>query len=156
MAWSTDMVTMLRILIDDYTSPYTYDNTRLQTLIAVAGQLVQTELTFDNTYTIDVSVPSITPDPVTAADDAFINLTVLKAACILSMSESRTAASKGMLVKDGPSTIDARDMASSKSGVAEDYCEAYQKAKKDYQAGNSSAGQAVVGPYNIGMAESGR
>ena len=114
---------------------------------------MQTEVSFTTTYTVSIAGPTISPDPVSLVDNGFINLVVLKAACILVTSEYRTASAKGLSVKDGPSSIDGRQVATSKGALAGDMCKKYEDAKKAYQAGDRSAGQAIVGPYNIGYSD---
>lgn len=149
MAWTTQMVTLVRYLINDITAPYTFSDSRLQTAIAVSTQLVLHELTFKQTYTVDITIPSITPDPTQMPDNAFINLISLKTACLMDTSLFRTkAAQAGVSVRTGSHSIDSK-------GQLEGYnrllqigpCKAYEEAKLEYIAGNAVPGRAILGPF---------
>ena len=149
MAWKTEIGMIVRYLIGDvdYDNP-TYDDDRLQETILVSSQLVNCELGFS--YSIDVDECVLSPDPTLGTkDNGFINLVSLKAACIILNSEFRTAAGRAVNFVDGPSRIDSRDTATALKDLARAMCEGYEQAKKEYRAGNSIAGAAIVGPYRI-------
>ena len=77
MAWQSEMVRMLRHVVNDLdSSSYSFTDDRLEESILVSAQLVLTEIDFENTYTVDVDGLVLTPDPTTLADkdDAFINI----------------------------------------------------------------------------------
>jgi hypothetical protein len=148
MAWQDEMVPMLRYLIDDFGSTLTYTSTRLEHIIAVAAQLSLLDMTFDKSYAIDITQVSITPDPTAETrDDGFIGLVCLKAACIIASAEVKTAAGEGIRVTDGPHTIDLTMGSQIKQTRAKDICAKFEQARKQYLAGNSKAGVAVLGPY---------
>jgi hypothetical protein len=152
MAWEIEMVQIVRNLIGDVseTSP-TYSIPRLQTMILTAGQLLNGSVDFYKSYTIDVDEGILTPDPTTATkDNGFINLVCLKTACIILRSEWRTASNSALSVKDGPSTIDGKGIATAKEALANEMCEAFEDALKQYLMGNSKAGEAIVGPHRYG------
>ena len=147
MAWTDDMVQIVRGLINDLDSA-TYSNARLQEIIVIAGVLVYKEVDFDKNYVINVNTPDITPDPTDATrDDSFINLVSIRSACIILGSEAKTAAGQNFRIVDGPSTIDTAGSARSKQTLADNMCEDYIRAKLDFQAGNSRAGQAILTAY---------
>lgn len=153
MAWQTEMVYILRHLIDDYIvddddSNATYANTRLEETILVAAQLVQTDgVEFSNTYLVDVDACTLSPDPtVGTKDNAFINLAVLKAACIIISSSYRTAASQGIRITDGPSTIDLSGKATALKDASKEMCERYESAKTQFNL-SGVLGQAILTPY---------
>ncbi len=148
MAWQTEMVLILRYFINDLGSPPVYTDERLQTLLAIAGQYVQFDLGFPQ-YTIDISVPSITPDPCDAKDKAFINLVVLKAACLLDGWGLREKlATSGISVKSGPDTVSTGGQLSGYQWLLKNgACKGYDDAKWEYQAGNLSPGAAILGPF---------
>ena len=148
MAWQDTMVPIVRGLIFDLTSPYTYSCTRLEELIAVAAVLVTQELTFSTTYTIDLEAVTITPDP--SSDEDFVALVCLRTACLISHGEHRDAAKKAISVKDGPAFVDTKDRAKHLGDLAEDACTAYSRAKVNYQIGDGSLGRVIVGPYAAG------
>ena len=76
MAWQSEMTTIVRHLINDTDiSDPTFTNSRLETSILVAAQLMNNEINFGKVYTIDVDGCSLSPDPtVETKDNAFINL----------------------------------------------------------------------------------
>jgi len=147
MAWQDDMVTMLRVVIDDNGSNPEYSNSRLEEVIVVAATMTKKDVDFDNNYTISVSSVTISPDPVTSSDNAFINLVTMKSACLLANSEYKTEAGRAITVRDGSSAIDNKGVAAAKKGWRDSICEDYSKAEKEYRIGNSQAGKSIIGPY---------
>ena len=148
MAWQNEMVIILRHLINDLGTPL-YDSPRLEETILVAAHLIQNEIDFDNTYTIDVGAATLSPDPTTLTikDTAFISLTCLKAMSLIAEAEAKTYTLTGMVVKDGPSSIDMGNVYKGMVERAKEAHKRYEQAKIQYQAGNSRAGEAVLGPY---------
>lgn len=149
MAWTDDMPTIVRYLINDLdTTNYAYSNGRVRQTIVVAAQLVLNEIDFDKTYTVTISTSGISPDPTAATkDDAFINLVSLKSACLIASSELRTKGLDAIRVSDGSSSIDAGGILRGFELLSKDLCQRYENAKIQYKAGNSVAGQAVLSPY---------
>jgi hypothetical protein len=153
MSWQGQLSTIVRYLIDDIDSTkYKYSDSRIETTIIVASQFVTLEVDLNNTYTINVEQCSLSPDPTDAdtKDDAFINLVCLKAACIIVGSEVRSESGNAISIKDGPSAIDLRGVASTLIVLYKDLCEKYDKLLLDYRAGGSIVGQAILGPYSPG------
>jgi hypothetical protein len=147
MAWQDDMVTMLRVVIDDAGSNPTYSNSRLEEVIVVAAHLTKQAVDFDNDYTVDIQDVSITPDPVNAQDYSFINLVILKAGCVLANSEYKTDGARAISVRDGSASVDQRGVADAKKNWRDMICSQYDKAEREYRMGNSQAGEAIIGPY---------
>ena len=152
MSWQGQMSTILRYLIDDIdSSAYKFSDHRIETTLLVAAQLVTLEVDFDNTYTINVEQCKLTPDPTDdTKDNAFINLVCLKASCVMIGSQIRSEAANSISIKDGPSAIDLRGVASTLTVLYADLCQKYDKAVLDYKAGNSIGGQGILGPYSPG------
>ena len=153
MAWQNEMVIMLRHVVNDLdSSSYSFTDDRLEESILVSAQLVSTEIDFENTYTIDVDGLILTPDPTALADkdDAFINLVVLKASCVILGSEVRSNALNSIALKDGPSSIDLRGITSGLTTLYQHLCEKYEASVMQYKAGSSIAGQAILSPYSPG------
>ncbi len=148
MAWQDTIVPIVRGLIFDLTSPFTYSCTRLEELIAVSAVLVTQEVSFTTAYVIDLDAISITPDPSGNAD--FVALVSIRTACLISQGEHRDAAKKAFSVKDGPAFVDTKDRAKHLGDLAEDACMMYQRAKTNYQIGDGTLGRAIVGPYTTG------
>ena len=149
MAWTDDMPTIVRYLINDLdTTNYAYSNGRVRQTIVVAAHLVLSEIDFDKTYTVTISTSGISPDPTAATkDDAFINLVSLKSACLIASSELRTKGLDAIRVSDGSSSIDAGGILRGFELLSKDLCQRYEDAKIQYKAGNSGAGQAILSPY---------
>ena len=151
MVWQTEMVRIVRHLINDVDAT-SYADDRLEETILVSSQLVLHEIDFDNTYTVDVDGLSLSPDPTGLAnkDNAFINIISLKSACIILSSEVRTHGLNAIRMSDGPSSIDMTGIARNIAVSSQDMCGRYEHAVMQYKAGGSIAGQAILGPYSPG------
>lgn len=149
MAWQNEIVRIVRHLISDIdTDDPTYDNSRLEETVLVAAQLVRNELEFATNYTIDVDAATFTPDPTDSPkDNDFITLISLKASLLILASEYKTYSVTSMRISDGPSSIDTTDMTRNAKFLYENALADYIRAKNQYRAGNSVAGQAILSPY---------
>jgi len=166
MSWQGEMITIVRHLVDDVDQTnYTYSDERLETTILVAAQIVVLELTFENTYVIDVEQCTLTPDPTDPTtslatankDDGFINLVSLKAACIILGSEFKANGLKAVRVSDGPSSVDMTAIAGNLKFLYENACKKYEEYKMNFVAGNiNGGGQAILSPYSPGSDAVGR
>ena len=111
MHWQNHTLKMVRYLINDVDSEnYKYSDERIKSTVAVASQLVVLELDFKFSYEVDLVEETITPNPI--YDTPFINLVVLKTACIIIGGEVKTEAANSISIKDGPSAIDLRGVSS--------------------------------------------
>lgn len=153
--WQAEMTTLLRVLIDDISSPQTYQDKRLVQVLAVAAQLVTSELNFANNFKVDVQALTIDPNPVdrdSTRDDNFINLVCMKAACLIDRGETRKSVSQGIAIRDGSSSIDLRGSMDGRLKLLEKgWCAAYEDAKLEYQAGRNGivAGAAIMTPFRV-------
>lgn len=156
MTWQSEMIPLLRHLINDLdSSNQSFDDERLEGTVIVAAQLLMNEIDFDdppgNNYTLSIDALSISPDPTAGTkDDAFINLVSLKAACVIVGSEVRTNSLNAMVVRDGPSSLDMKAIAQNLNVLYKDLCSKLDTAIMQYKAGNSRVGQAVFSPYSPG------
>lgn len=153
MAFFTECVTIIRWLINDLSSAPTYTDQRLEELLLVAAQYVNQEIDFAQSYVVDADELTLTPDPTlrSSRDEPFINLTCLKAACILDVAETRTATGQSIAIKDGSSSIDLRGNAASKLALLKaGWCAQYQMAKEEFLEGNrQSVGAIILTPFKI-------
>lgn len=159
MSWQGEMSTIVRHLISDLdSSNYTYSDSRIETSILVAAQIVLVEVQFENTYTVDVEQCYLNPDPTDPKtglatankDDGFINLVSLKSACIILGSEMKTQSRNAIRITDGPSTMDFTAVAANTKFLYEFACKQYDEYKFNYAAGNTPVGKAILSPYSPG------
>lgn len=149
MSWSTELITMVRYLINDLSDTPTYTDERLTQAIVISASMMAQECSFDS-YTINVSDQTISPDPTDGAKDIpFINLTALKTACFIDNSTFRTkAASAGITVKTGTHLVDSKGNLDGYKYLLENgACKAYEDAKADYVYGSLLPGRAILGPF---------
>lgn len=143
MYWQGVMIPMLRVLIDDnpYSGTYVYKDTRLVETLVVAAMFVTQEITFSNKYDINVIDSSITPDPYELNDKLFMNMVVLKAACIIDHGQLRQKALlSGLEAKCGPATLRTLEhMDGFKDIIELGPCKMYEQLKEE----NAFSGEAL-------------
>jgi len=153
MSWQSELSTIVRYLVNDLDpNNYQYSDERIEITSVVAAQMVILDVSLPTQYDINVQSISISPDPTSdPKDNLFVNLIALKAACIILGSEVKTQGMNAISIKDGPSAIDLRGVASAMTFLYQDICAKYEKllqdAKEDLVA---AAGQAILGPYSPG------
>jgi hypothetical protein len=154
--WQTEMVTILRHLINDLDATPKYNDGRLSELLIVSAQFVNTEVDFDQEYIIDVDNLLLTPDPTdrvaNTRDDSFINLVCLKAACSMDQTEARIAAKQAVSIRDGKSAISLGGVLEGRLSLLKQggWCEAYEKAKLEFQTNRAVvAGAAIISPFRV-------
>lgn len=127
----------------------TYTDDRLTRLLIVSALQLTQEVSFDTSYTVDISLSTITPDPSDAdtKDNAFINLLCLKAASILLDSEVRYYSLDTIRVSDGPSSIDTTSRSTFVKEAAKLMSTRYNQTKILHQTGN--AGAAILTPTTV-------
>lgn len=145
--WISPCIILLRSMIADMIPPYRYADGSLQSLLASAAQLITTEI--GSTYVIDVVQQTIDPDPVDSLDNSFVNLMVLKAACIVDNSEARLATTRGVLLRNADKTVDLTKVSEGKLAIWKNgWCKNFDTAKIEYLTGDgSAAGMAIIGPF---------
>lgn len=153
MSWQVECKLILRHLIDDLDcTDYKYTDRRLEELLIVAAQFVNVDVDLRQEYTIDADQLTLDPDPTArdARDESFINLMILKAACILERAEARKAAGKAVSLSDSFGTkVDLTGNLQGALALLKDgYCKAYTDAKLEYSLDNMAVvGAAVMGPF---------
>ena len=147
--WKYEMTTLLRYVINDTdTTQRQFTDERLCNLLVASAHMTLGVVDFPRNYIIDVPTSGISPDPTSGSkDSSFINLVVLKAACLLAGGEYRTASNKGIVIKDGPSSVDARGVVEAKKTIMDFACSKYESAELEFRLGNSNAGEAIIGPH---------
>jgi hypothetical protein len=154
--WDEEMIILLRHVIDDLDTVPKYSDDRLAQLILLSGQYVQNENAFLQTYNIDIVDLDITPDPTNekagTRDEQFIDLTILKAACLLSSSGLLKVAAENMSVREGPYSFDGRGKLTGRNLAAKTWCDAYKDAAWEYGLYQRlETGRAIIGPYRLAM-----
>jgi len=153
MAWDNEMRVILRVLINDTDeSAFTYSDERLDTLIVVAARYTIQDVDFSTDYIVDIVSPDISPDPTTTrnlSNLSFVNLTVLKAACLVDQSILRTkAAIAGIRAKCGPAVIETmRHMEGFKELLDSGPCASYETLKLEYAMGNLQPVEIILSPF---------
>ena len=152
MAWQTEMTLIVRTLISDLdpVSP-TYSDARIEQVIAVAATYVKQDANLSQTYDINVTATTISPDPTLGVrDDWFVGLTCLKSACILDQSTFRTkAAVDGVRASLGSASIGiSSNLSGFKTILDQGPCALYQQSLNDLNIGNASGViQAILSPF---------
>ena len=147
--WQDEMVPMLRIIINDVGAAPTYTDGRLETILVVAAHLIQTEISYSNTYVIKISDTTITPDPYTAGDTTFMNFTVMKSACLVDQSTFRTEALRaGVKARLGDAVLETMDRLSGfKELLNNGPCQAFEAMKDDFLFGSGDICKAILSPF---------
>jgi len=106
--WTGAMINMLRVVIDDnaYQGSYTYSDARLRETLVVAAMFVCQDVDFAIDYTVDTIHSTISPDPYTEEDKVFMNMVVMKAACLIDLGHYRAKTfSAGLEARCGPAVL---------------------------------------------------
>lgn len=154
--WEDTLVEMLRVEINDVGS-VKYTDARLIQVLVVSAYHVLQAVSFYNTYTVNITNKTISPDPVALNDLDFSVLTVAKAACTILTGEAKEAASKAVMIKDGPSVLDNRTASNNLQESSKTICQAYKEMIDAYNFSGGTGdnesmvmGQFVLGPYSPG------
>lgn len=149
MAWQDELVTSLRILIGDMGSPPQYSNDRLESVLAMAANIVQQDAVLPNSYTVTINTACISPDPIVNNDLVFANFILLKAACFVDQWTYRSAALiEGVKVTAGPTNISTVGRAGAFKTILDvGPCKLYEDAIKDYNFGSGQQIRAVLSPF---------
>jgi len=148
--WMTEMVIMLRLLINDMGDTQTYSDTRLAQLLCLGAKYVQEHQDgFAATYTIGVSELIMSPDPVVIGDDDFVGLTVLKAACFIDQGTVRTkAAAAGLRATLGSLSLDtSNNLDGFLKMLDKGPCAMFDDLIKDFAYGKPALFRAILSPF---------
>jgi len=150
MSWQIELPIIVRTLINDADETnQTYSDERMIQAIVVAAKYVQFDINLTNTYTIDVTNQTITPDPTAENDDIFISLVSLKSACIFDQSTLRTkAALEGIRASLGPASLSVGgSLAGLKLIIDKGPCAAYDELTSHWDVKEATAIRAVLSPF---------
>lgn len=150
MSWQIELPIIVRTLINDLDEAnQTYSDERMLQVIVVAAKYIQFDINLTNTYTVDVTNPSITPDPTQQNDDIFISLVSLKSACMFDQSTLRTkAALEGIRASLGPASLSVGgSLAGLKLIIDKGPCAAYDELTSHWDVQEATAIRAVLSPF---------
>jgi hypothetical protein len=151
--WQNTSLIMLRTMMNDAGCGETrYTNARLEQLLITAAYFLPVEINFSNSYLVDVEANTISPDPIGQTDGVeFINLMVLRAACIADEGNFRTSALlQGVKARCGPAILDTNTYGQYlKELLTKGPCKAYESLKDEYNFGYDGARiiRAVMSPF---------
>jgi len=129
-SWKKEMTSLLRYVINDADeTSREFTDERLCNLLVTSAHLTLGVVDFPSDYTVDIPNSGLSPDPTSVKDSSFMNLVILKAACLLAEGEFRVATNKGIVVRDGPSSVDPRGLVSAKKEMMDSACKKYQQAE---------------------------
>lgn len=155
MTWQDEAIPTLRILINDLSSTPDYSDERLEQTLVVAAKLIQQECVFANTYSVSIENVSISPDPQDEGDEAFMNMLILKAACVVDHSTFRTkAALEGVKAAMGPANLQViGHLAGFRTILEVGTCATYSDLKDQLLWGNIDVVKAVMSPFSSNRAD---
>lgn len=155
MAAPDNLISLLRTVIQDDPDSPRYTDAALSRAIVSAALFIRAEVKLEQTYIIDITGETISPDPTITPttedpDDNYTTLIIYKSACIIATGEQKKGAKTGgVSIVDGPDKIDTTKQSQALKEAAETYCKMYSDAKIQYAAG-ILPGHAVMGAYRLG------
>jgi hypothetical protein len=149
MSWQTEIPIIVRTLINDWSDPPQFNESRIQQVIVVAAKYVQFDVVLDYQYNIDIINPNITPDPSSNKDEIFISLVSLKAACIIDQSTLRTkAALEGIKTVLGPAALTVNgNLEGWKMILEQGPCATYDELTSHWDVKDASSVRAILSPF---------
>lgn len=145
--WFDVAIQPLRILINDYETPYEYTDEVLIDLLTTAANYVIQEVNLNIDYTVDITTNTITPDPIN--DPIFTNFVVLKAACLTNTWRfNNKAIAEGIKAKLGISEFSqfaGKDVILGL--VKEGPCKTYNDLVAQQNFGNSDSIRTILSPF---------
>lgn len=152
MAWFNETIEIVRVLINDLDETPEFSDDRLERVILVAAFQVNNTADFTQTFTVDITGGTISPDPTLSAtkDESFVNLVCLKAGCIIERGAVTKAAGNAIIAREGSSSINLASVAAARQKILESggLCSVYDEALTDYMfTSNTVAGAAIMSPF---------
>lgn len=147
-SWQNGLISALRILVDDENG-VSYTDSKLEDVIALAASMVKSEVPLSTSYSINLTPPSISPDPIVNNDKNFVNLVTLKAACLLDKSTlGYNSLLFGLRANCGSSSLATLNKIGGLGSIIDSgYCLSYENAKRQYMSGNTSNKKSTLSPF---------
>jgi hypothetical protein len=147
MSWDTDAVQTVRYIIGDVDTPQKYTDARLKTACVISANLINNDITLNNTYTVSVSGETITPDPTSdPADLKFIDMITTRASILILQGELKIYANNSVKIVDGPSSIDIANVFANTQKLLSDLSQSYAMMKNLYHMNGTNYGKSVMTP----------
>jgi hypothetical protein len=149
MAWQTDIISLVRVMINDLGDSPQYSDERLIQTITVAAKYLQFDVNLDHKYDVDLVNQTITPDPTDYGDDIFLCIAGLKTACIIDQSTFRSkAALEGIRAALGPAQLSVGGhMEGFKQILEHGPCKLYADLTEHWDVQNATAVAAILSPF---------
>jgi len=149
MAWQSDIINLVRVLINDLSDNPSYNDDRLTQVITVAARYVQFDVQLETEYNIDSINNIITPDPTANNDEIFLCLVSLKAACIIDQSNFRTrAALEGVRAGLGPAQLAiSNHLSGFKEIIQHGPCQLYTDLSEHWDIQQATSVAAILSPF---------
>ena len=143
--WTVPIV-ILRDLLGDL-DELLYQDARLQTILAISAFRVSSEVSFDVSYSVDLTSGSetVTPDFNDPIDGDFINLMCLRAAIRVTSAEIKLSAGEVTSIQDDKAKITMGRSSTLKNSLS-DLQNSYDEYVKNYLAGKSKGAGAIMSP----------
>jgi len=147
MTWIDTAIPLLRAIIQDVSNTPDYTTSRLIEVLFASAHVVLSEIDFNYDYLVNLVNRTVTPDPGTNQDVAFINMVCYKAALFVMNSELKTSATQGVMIKDASSVIDVRANYTNQKSRYDLMLKEYDKVKMAIKMGDLNAGVAITTPF---------
>lgn len=149
MSWQTEIIPLVRVLVNDISDTPIYNDDRIIQTILVAAKYVQFDTNLDHEYQIDLINQTMTPDPSDDKDEIFICIVGLKTACIIDQSTFRSkAALEGIRAALGPAQLStAGHLAGFKEVIEHGPCFLYDQLTEHWDVQNATAVAAILSPF---------
>ena len=149
MSWQIEIPIIVRTLVNDLGDQPVYSDERIMQVVAVSAKYVQFDVVLDYKYEVDVTGPSISPDPTDNKDEIFVSLVSLKAACIIDQSTFRSkAVTEGIRASLGPASLSvAGNLSGWKTILEKGPCATYEELTSHWDVKDARAIAAVLSPF---------
>lgn len=149
--WQTELIELVRGLIFDLGDSPDFTDEQLTRVIMVSASLVSKSANFTNNFKVDISEQTISPDPSASdtKDVDFLNLTALRAACMLDIGKARIESANSISIKDDKNSVNMSNLGNNYLRILElGYCKIYEQSVREYKFdGGSFTAEGILSPF---------
>lgn len=147
VSWQDQSTEILRILINDFSETKKYDDNTLEQLLFVAAQYVAQEVK-GFSYTFNFMGLEILPDPL--SNQIFMNLMILKAACLTNTWEfNKKAIMDGISARLGLANLSVTSNGPVIMGLLNmGFCRTYETLVNQFNFGRGDFIKAILSPFS--------